>query len=181
MQIGNTGEKWGLLSILLHWLTAIAVVSLFAMGLWMERLDYMDPLYKTLPHVHKSIGVLLISAVVFRLIWRFKSGTPSPLENHNKWEKLAAKGIHFVFYALILLMFPTGYLITTAKGQGLDVFNWFSIPSVVSGIDNLEDIAGEIHELIAFTIIWLAGFHMLGALKHHFIDKDNTLKRMLGI
>ncbi|MFL0809544.1 MAG: cytochrome b [Agarilytica sp.] len=181
MQIGNTEAKWGVVSIGFHWLTAMAVVCLFAVGLWMERLDYTHPLYKTVPHLHKSFGVLLIAVVLFRLIWRFKQGVPHPLENHQRWEKLMAKTIHIAFYVLILLMFPTGYLITTAKGQGLEVFSLFSIPSVISGIENLEDIAGEIHEMIAFTIISLAGFHMLGAIKHHFIDKDNTLKRMLGL
>lgn len=76
-------------------------------------------------------------------------------------------------------MFITGYLIVTAGGRGLDVFDWFVIPSVLEQ-DGLEDIAGEVHEIIAFIIIGLAAFHALGALKHHFIDKDETLRRMLG-
>ena len=82
-------------------------------------------------------------------------------------------------YGILFLMLPTGYLITTAKGQGLDVFNWISIPSLLNNIDNLENIAGDIHEILAFTLISIAGVHALAALKHHFIDKDSTLKRML--
>lgn len=181
MTIRNTTQHYGWISIAMHWLMAVAVVALFAVGLWMEDLDYTHPWYKILPHWHKSVGVLLVCLLVARFIWRLSNPTPRAPQHHKRWEKIVAPIVHYCFYVLILLMFPSGYLITTAKGQGLDVFNWFTIPSFVQGIDNLEDLAGEIHELIAFTIIGLAVIHAAGALKHHFIDKDATLKRMLGI
>ncbi len=181
MGIRNTSDAYGWLSIALHWITAAGVIALFSLGLWMEDLDYDNPWYRTSPHIHKSVGVLLVTLVLFRLVWRGYSRAPLSVDGHRSWEKRMAKVVHVVLYGLLLLMLPTGYLITTAKGQSLDVFNWFSIPALVQGIPNLEDFAGEIHEMIAFTIIGLAGFHAVGALKHHFIDRDNTLKRMLGM
>lgn len=181
MQIKNTEKTYGLITIVLHWFSALFVFSMFALGLWMVGLDYMDLWYKTAPHIHKSVGVILVTGVCARFVWRMSHARPASLPSHKPWEKFTSKIVHYVLYLLILLMLPTGYLITTAKGQSLHVFNWFSIPSVVDNISNLEDIAGEIHWLIACAIMVLVSIHSLGALKHHFIDKDATLKRMLGL
>jgi cytochrome b561 len=74
----------------------------------------------------------------------------------------------------------SGYLISTADGRGLEVFDWFSVPATLSGLDRQEDIAGEVHLYLAWTVIVLAALHALAALKHHFIDRDPTLMRMLG-
>lgn len=180
MRIKNTKTSYGLVAVIFHWLIALGVVGLFALGLWMDGLGYYDEWYRTAPHLHKSVGVLLISLVAVRLGWRLYNTRPAELESHARWEKIIAKVTHGLFYLLLFSMFISGYLITTAKGQALDVFNWFSIPAVVSSDENLEDLAGEIHELLAFTIIGLAIVHALAALKHHFIDKDKTLLRMLG-
>lgn len=175
----NTSDSYGWVSIVLHWVTAITVVVLFALGLWMESFSYDHPLYKTVPHLHKSIGFCLVCVVIFRLMWRTFVGVPHSMANHLKWEKITSKVAHGILYLAVLLMLPTGYLITTAKGQGLDVFNWFSLPAVITGVDNLEELAGEIHEILAFTIMGIAFIHACGALKHHYIDKDITLLRMI--
>lgn len=180
MQIKNAKSRYGLVAILFHWIIAVGVIGLFALGLWMDDLGYYDKWYRTAPHLHKSFGVLLIVLVALRLIWRLYNVRPAELESHKPWERVLAKITHLLFYLLLFSMLVTGYLITTAKGQALDVFNWFSIPSLVTSEANLEDIAGEIHEIIAFTIIGLAIAHALAALKHHFIDRDSTLLRMLG-
>jgi cytochrome b561 len=74
----------------------------------------------------------------------------------------------------------SGYLISTADGRAIDVFNLFSVPALVSGFDNQEDIAGLVHQIIAYSLIALVVLHALAALKHHFIDRDRTLKRMLN-
>lgn len=180
MNIKNSDTQYGWLSITFHWLTAVTVICLYAVGLWMDNLDYTHPLYKTAPHLHKSFGVMLIILVLCRLAWRIYSPPPKPMPTHKTYEKVAAKIVHWLFYVLILLMFPAGYLITTAQGQSLEVFNWVDIPATITGIDNLEDIAGEFHELMAHLIILLVIFHAAGAVKHHFIDKDTTLMRMFG-
>ncbi len=179
MQFKNSQADYGVVSKVLHWLIAIAVFSLFAVGLWMEDLDYTNPWYKTAPHWHKSIGVLVVFFMVFRFVWRMMQPKPEELPTHAPWERWLACVVHYGLYLLVLLMLPTGYLITTAKGHSLDVFSWFSLPATIVGVDNLEDIAGEVHELIAFSIIGIVVLHACGALKHHFIDKDSTLRRML--
>ena len=180
MQIKNTIDSYGIIAIIFHWVVAVAVIGMYLLGLWMDDLEYYDPWYTTAPHIHKSIGVIVISLVVARLIWRWINPVPKSLRSHKKWEQVLAKLTHGMFYILLISMFFSGYLITTAEGKSLQVFNWFGIPAMVTEIENLEDVAGEIHEVIANTIILLATLHALAAIKHQFFDKDGTLLRMFG-
>ena len=172
---------WGWISISLHWLVAIAVFCLFGLGLWMVDLTYYDAWYQSAPHVHKSIGVLLFFTMLFRLVWRQYRGTPPPLENHTWVERKLASIAHGALYLLLFAIMFSGYLISTADGRSIEVFNWFEVPALFSGFDNQEDLAGKIHLALAIVMISLAGLHATGALKHHFIDKDRTLKRMIGL
>lgn len=180
----NSRDAYGLMAVLCHWLTAVAVVGLFILGLWMTDLDYYSPWYRTAPDIHRSVGVLLCILVVWRLAWRLATRQPVALPNHKPWEKVAARVTHVSLYALLFAMFISGYLITTAEGQALDVFKWFSVPALVTGGDlgvtNLEDRAGDIHEWVAYILILLAAAHGLAAIKHHVLDKDSTLVRMFG-
>lgn len=177
----NSKVSYGWVSIVLHWLVAVGVIALFVVGLWMRDLDYTDPLYQILPHLHKSVGVLVVLTLIFRFIWREFGKKTAPLTGHKPWEKRASKIVHYTLYALLFLMFPSGYFITTAEGQSLDVFSWFSLPATVTEIENLENMAGEVHEIMAYSVIALVIIHALGALKHHFIDRDETLLRMIRV
>lgn len=167
--------------IALHWLLGIAVIGMFALGLWMDSLGYYDPWYRKAPELHKGIGVILVTLMLLRLAVRWRQGVPAPLDSHSGLERRAAGTVQGILYLLVLLMFPSGYLISTADGRALDIFGLLSIPATITDIDNLEDIAGEVHEILAWCLIGLASLHALAALKHHFVDRDVTLKRMLGI
>ncbi|UTW44828.1 cytochrome b [bacterium SCSIO 12696] len=172
----NTLQSYGLVAKLLHWVMALAIFGLFGLGIYMVGLDYYDPLYRTLPHIHKSVGVLLFVLLLIRWGWRMGSRQPQPIGSTN--EQRVAHWAHLTLYALMALIMVSGYLISTADGRAIDVFNWFAVPATLTDIDNQEDIAGDIHEILAWVLIVLAALHALAALKHHFIDKDNTLKRM---
>jgi len=80
----------------------------------------------------------------------------------------------------ILALFISGYLMVTAKGDSLSVFDWFRLPALFTGKSDWVDTAGLIHLWTGYFIIALASVHALAAIKHHVIDKDATLKRMLG-
>lgn len=180
LSMHNSADKWGWLSIVFHWVSAFVIVSMFALGFWMVELDYYSDWYRIAPDWHRSVGVLFMMLMVMRLLWRFYSKPPEALLSHWSWEVRCAHIIHIAFYVLVLLLLPTGYFITTAAGQSVWVFDWFSIPAAVTSVDNLEDIAGDIHKIIAYSMMALVVLHIAGALKHHLIDKDMTLKRMLG-
>lgn len=176
----STQDHWGWLSILIHWLTALTVFSLFGLGLWVVELDYYDPWYRKGPDLHKSIGSLLFILTLLRLIWRRIEGRPNSLPSHSASEQRLARIAHRLLYALLISVMLFGYLISTADGRAIEVFGWFSIPATLHGLDKQEDIAGLIHLWLAVSLIGLVVLHALAAIKHHFFDKDRTLKRMLG-
>jgi cytochrome b561 len=175
----NTTENYGLVSKLLHWLSAISVFALFGFGFWMVDLTYYSQWYQKAPHWHESIGILLLSATLIRLLWRRFNVKPQVIQNHSKIEKQASSITHIVIYALLFTLFISGYLISTADGRAIDVFNWFSVVGLGELIENQEDLAGLVHETIAYSLIVLSLVHGAGAVKHHVIDKDRTLMRMI--
>ena len=180
MQLKNNTTRFGLIAIALHWLVALTVFSLFALGWWMTELDYYDSWYKQGPWWHKSIGILLFMAVIFRLCWRIFTPPPQPLASHQPWEIKAAHTVHLLLYLLLFLIMLSGYLISTADNRAIEVFGWFSIPATITSIPNQEDAAGWLHLVLASSLLGLALLHAAAALKHHFIDRDGTLKRIFG-
>lgn len=181
MRLRNDTEYYGWISIALHWIAAVSIVGLFALGLWMTSLGYAHPWYNRAPEIHESIGVLLIVLMVLRLAWRWANPAPSFEPHMPAWEVLAARGAHLAMYALIFVVLASGYLIPTADGSWISVFGWFSAPPVELGVERQADRAGWVHYWGAWALIGLAAFHTLAALKHHFIEHDRTLKKMLGI
>jgi cytochrome b561 len=181
MHLRNDNHSYGLVAVSLHWLVAITVIGQFGLGLWMRSLGYYDAWYRLGPWWHKGIGVMLCAVLILRLLWRWSNPRPAHLASHKPYERLGASVAHGLLYLLLFAVMLSGYLISTADGRGLEVFDWFTIPATLSGLDQQEDMAGEIHLWLAWGVIGLAGMHALAALKHHFIDRDATLKRMLGI
>ena len=181
MQYRNTQNGFGWVSISIHWITAVTVIGMFVLGLWMVELTYYDEWYRTAPLIHKGIGVMLLLLTLFRLLWKRLNLRPAEIEEHKPIERKLAKIAHTMLYLLLFSLMLTGYLISTADGRALEVFDWFSIPATISGIEHQEDIAGNIHEILAFSLIGFVLLHAAGAIKHHVIDKDKTLKRMLGL
>lgn len=176
----NTTSQWGWLHILFHWLTAATVIGLFLLGLWMVELDYYSAWYHRAPEIHKAVGVLLFGLVGLRLLWRLANPLPAD-EPGPRWEHRLAHAVHWLIYLLLFAIIATGYLIPTAEGSAIDVFGLFKVPALPWRMDSQEDLAGELHEWLAWLLIALVMLHVAGALKQHFINRNRTLKRMLGI
>ncbi|PTA50893.1 cytochrome b [Shewanella morhuae] len=175
----NNQFAYGVTAIVTHWLSAIVVIGLFALGVWMVELTYYSTWYKTAPHLHKSIGILLLAVTLFRLLWRLVNPKPVSEANHQLWEKKAAHIAHLAIYVLLLVIMFAGILISTAEGRGIMLFDWFELPGFGPFFENQADIAGDIHQYAAYSLIALIVIHAAGALKHHFIDKDATLLKMI--
>lgn len=180
MQIRNTPERYGVLSIFLHWSVALVVFALFGLGLWMRTLDYYSPWYRLAPDIHKGIGILLFMVMIARLAWRLFSPPPPAPANHGALTRLAARLGHLGLYAGLFILMLSGYLISTADGRPISVFGLFEVPASLTSLPSQEDLAGTFHEYLAWALVIFAGLHGLAALKHHFIDRDATLLRMLG-
>lgn len=180
MQLKNSTTHFGLIAIAMHWLVALTVLGLFGLGLWMTGLDYYDNWYRQGPWWHKSIGILLFFVVVFRLSWRVLTPPPVALSSHKPWEIRLAHMTHLLLYLMLLAIMVSGYLISTEDGRAIEVFGWFSIPATITSIPHQADVAGWVHLILASILIGLVLLHAGAALKHHFIDRDRTLKRIFG-
>ncbi|CDL85050.1 cytochrome b [Xenorhabdus szentirmaii] len=180
MLLKNTSTEFGHISILIHWLVALAVYGMFGLGLWMVTLGYYDTWYHRAPELHKSIGCLLFIIMVIRVVWRLISPPPKPLASHSYFIRIMSRLMQFTLYIVLFGILCSGYLISTAEGQPIYVFGWVEIPAIFTGQGMQADMAGIIHLYLAWIVVVLSLLHGLASLKHHFIDHDSTLKRILG-
>ena len=180
MSLRNNAERYGYVAVVLHWLSAAVLLGLFGLGLWMVGLDYYHPWYHQSPWWHRSFGVLVAVLMLLRLMFRCCDQQPKTLLSISRFEQVSATVTHLALYLVVFAVVISGYLMSTADGQAVTVFNWFELPALNNRINNQEDIAGDIHQYLAWVMMVLACLHALAAVKHHFVDKDRTLLKMLG-
>lgn len=178
--MSSTAKNYDAISVVIHWLIALLVFALFFSGLWMVKLDYYSPWFQLAPWWHKGLGTLTFSLVSLRFVLRFFRAKPTALSSYNPWQVVLSKIVHSMMNWLVVLLMLSGYFIVTAQGQPLILFDVIKIPALLDSVVNLEDKAGWLHYYLANGLIALALGHMVMALKHHYIDHDATLARMLG-
>lgn len=172
-------SKHPVLTRALHAFNAVLILGLFFSGWYMVQLDYYSPWYQTLPESHILAGVILMLLwllTLWRLIIPGSSVFPPP--KHNV-ERVLSRLVKLSFYLLITVMVITGYLMTTAGGESVEIFGWLYLPAVSRFSAGWIDTMGDVHQYASYVLMVLVVIHILGALKHHFIDRDDTLKRML--
>lgn len=178
--LNNTPTQYGAVARTLHWWSALFFFALFFVGLYMTDLEKEDPTRTSLTQLHISMGILILGLTVIRIIWKIKQVQPNPPATMSATQIKMAKSMYGILYLLLLLIPLSGYLIVTTGGKEPSFFGLFELPNLIGKNKELHEVAEEIHELLAFTtMIFIAG-HTLMALKHHFIDKDETLLQMLG-
>lgn len=163
-------------TILLHWLTALLIVTLFALG---EIWGFLPRggAQSTLKSLHVSLGVLLILAVLARLFWRAACARRLPTEPGLMGR--AAEAMHGVLYVLMIAMIVSGPLKRWTFGHGLNVFWLFTIPPPLALPRTWHAGASLVHFWAGWAIIGLAGLHALAALFHHYALRDGVLRRIL--
>ena len=177
----NSESQFGWAIIIINWLLVLPIIGLFALGLYMMDLSYYDSLYTLAPQIHEAIGIVILLLMIFRVLWKFTNTTPRPPATNSQFVNTASHIAHSLMYWSIFTVLISGLLISLAGGQGIKIFDWFVIPGPNEFFTNQATLAGEIHYFVAFGLIALVSLHTLAALKHHFVDKDNTLNNMLGI
>lgn len=160
---------------LVHWLSALVILGLLIVGFVMEDLD--KPLKFDVYNLHKSFGVLALILILIRIPVRFKNPV-NPLEGTPKADDIKAKAVQGLLYFTMLLMPISGILMSQSAGFSVALFG-LKLPMIVVENELLNDIAHEVHELVAFAMIALLLAHIGAALYHHLKLKDETLKRML--
>ena len=179
MPLRNTNERFGLVTKVLHWLIAFLIIGLIWLGWYLVGLTYFDRWYNESLEWHKSLGMTVLGLALFKIGWQLYSPPPRNIGMLKPWERLGATVMHFVLLAVIVLLPVTGYLVSTSAGQGISVFRLFEVPALVGKNDALRDVAIKVHFYLAYGTAALLIGHVGAALKHQFINKDGTLKRML--
>lgn len=176
--IRNSPQAWGRISIALHWLTALLILGLAAVGLIMTELP-TSPLKMQIYGLHKSFGLTVLALTVLRLSWRMLAGTPEAIPA-PKAQLVVAKTVHGLMYGLLFAIPLSGWLYNSASGFPL---RWFGmpLPKLFTGFNPaIKQVAHALHENLFYALALLLLLHAGAALWHHYIKRDNLLKRMTG-
>ncbi len=179
MPLRNTAADYGWVTRGLHWVTALLIIGLIALGWYMVDLTYFDKWYNESLLVHKSLGMVVLALGVLTLAWRMISPSPPGVATLKPWERRVAHVMHHLLFFMVLAIPISGYLISTSAGKSVDFFGWFEIPAWFDVGSRTRDIAIEVHYYLAYATVVLVAMHAGAALKHQFIDRDGTLARML--
>jgi cytochrome b561 len=173
-----SSTRYGGVAIGLHWLIAVAIVGSFSVGLYMADLP-LSPLKLKLYSWHKWAGVTIFLCVVLRLVWRLLHRPPELPTGMPAWQRKAAEATHVLLYLLMFAVPLSGWLMSSAKGFQTVWFGVLPLPDLLDKNKDLGDLLQEVHELLNFSMAALVVAHLGAALKHHFIDRDDVLTRML--
>ena len=165
-------------AISLHWLIAIGIAGSFSLGLYMHELP-LSPTKLQLYSWHKWAGVSLFALILVRLLWRATHAAPPPPIHMPALQRLAASATHWALYALMIAVPISGWLMSSAKGFQTVWFGIVPLPDLLAKDAALGDLLKEVHEALNLTMLGLVLLHAAAALKHHFLDHDDVLTRML--
>ncbi len=179
----DTKSQLSNLTIALHWVVGLSIIVLIIVGIYMSENEVFE-LYP----IHKSIGVLIFFVIVVRVYWRFVNGWLQPVRDYKAIEHTLAKIVHWALIIATVVMPISGFIMSGAGGYGVSVFGLEIIaaqfdPVAKEAIPHNAALAGFMHEthgLVGWIMVITIVLHIAGAVKHHMVDKDNTLKRMLG-
>lgn len=173
-------NRYSTVSLVLHWLIAALVVAQVALIAAHDATE--GPLSREFVNLHKSVGLGILVLTLGRLGWRIANpAIPLPPET-PRWQKLVARGTHVLFYAFLIAMPLVGWAASSAAGRDIVWFGLFDWPLLPVG--GGRETAGrlmDLHELAAKGLYVLIFLHVVGALKHHVVDRDNVLHRMIPL
>ena len=185
MALHNTEQEWGSLAKGLHWIVAILLIGLVPSGIYMDRLDISIPaereIFLQLVFWHKSCGMLVLLLMLVRLCWRWMSSTVPALPEESKtWERHMAHSIHGLLYIIVIAQVLSGWLMSSAGGHPVTLFGWFEFPPLVDKNKEIGEAGRAAHAIMGKPLLILIFvLHVVGALKHHYVNKNNVLKRMM--
>ena len=171
-------SRYTTIAICLHWLMALLLVAQFAVGIYMHELP-LSPWKLQIYSWHKWAGVTAFLLVLLRLAWRFSHRPPALPGGTSPVMRFAAQAGHATLYLLMLAVPLSGWLMSSAKGFQTVYFGILPIPDLLSRDKPLGDLLQTVHQSLNFLFAAVVIVHVGAALKHHLLDKDDVLSRML--
>jgi len=185
---GNSRVRYGAVAMALHWLLAALILFMLGLGLFMTSLEETDPRTFPLFQLHKSIGLTILMLSFVRLGWRLANPTPALPTGMSTWEHFAARGVHVLFYVLMIAIPLMGWATVSSAPLAVPtmwfgLFEWPHIPFLAdlprAEKRMIEGPFATAHAILALSMLGLVALHAAAALKHQFRDRDDVLKRML--
>ena len=185
---GNSRVRYGAVAMTLHWLLAALILFMLGLGLVMTSLEETDPRTFPLFQLHKSIGLTILILSFVRLGWRLANPAPALPTGMNPWEHFAARGVHALFYVLMIAIPLMGWATVSSAPLAVPtmwfgLFEWPHIPFLAdlprTEKRMIEGPLATTHAILALSMLGLVALHAAAALKHQFRDRDDVLKRML--
>lgn len=177
MQTANTPSQWGAIHQAFHWTIGILVISQIIVGLWFSGIDPKDPARGEAFALHASLGLTLLLLMLARLVWRLRNPVPELPDTLSPGQKRLARATHWLFYILVIGLPAGAYLAVSARGRPVPFWG-LELPGIIGKNDALADFIMAVHVAGAWALIALILLHVAAALRHEFILKDNTLRRM---
>lgn len=181
----NTARRYGLVAMALHWLIAAAILAMAGLGLVMVELDPGAAKFR-LYQLHKSVGITILALSLLRLAWRLANPVPPPPPGLRPWEKRLARVTHVGLYVLMVGLPVSGWMMVSASVWGIPTVLYGVVPlphlpvlATLTDKAPVEAALKTVHAVLALSMAALFAMHVAGALKHHLILKDDTLRRML--
>ena len=178
MPIRNTIDRFGFVARAFHWLILLLLIGSFALAWSMVDMSF-SPRKLQLYSWHKWVGVTIFLLVILRLLWRLVNPTPETPAGTPGWQRVAAGCSHFLLYFVLIAMPITGWIMSSAMSIPVVYLGLFLIPGPFAGNEQVGDIMLEVHGWLSIALLVLVGLHVLAALYHHVILRDDVLRRML--
>jgi len=175
-------ERYSKTAIVLHWLLALVIVAMFGVGVYMTDLPF-SPQRLKLYNWHKWAGVTFLALTLLRLVWRMTHRPPALptaiAQAMPSWQNRAYHATHHLLYLLFFAVPLAGWAYSSAAGFPIVWFGQIPLPDLLPANKELAELIKPLHKLLALALMALAGLHIMAAIKHQWIDRDELLARML--
>lgn len=178
MSAADTRNGYGSTTKTLHWTILLLLIVQYALGFTLSSFPEKDPIVKTLTWWHESTGFLIFILAIIFVWWRLRNVTPT-LQELPKWQRLLAKSVQGGLYICLFLQPLLGMSEVMLAGHPVAFFGAFQVPQILPASKHASDALGGVHNFVALVLLVLVGLHVLGALQHEFVARDNVLRRML--
>jgi len=180
MQIKNDSMRYGAIAQLFHWLIVALIITQVTLVKLADDLPLGVAKIAMLAR-HKSVGITILGLVLLRLIWRWANPVPAIPASTPGWQQRTAHITHVLLYVLLLITPVFGWFMSSARNFPVSWFGIVTLPDFVQPNQQAYDFFHQGHEVLAISLLVVALLHTAAALKHHFVDRDNVLRRMLPV